>query len=473
MLERKDLRNYQRRAVKFLKDNPCSGMFVDMGMGKTISTLTALADLLRKGQVKKVLLIAPLRVCQGVWKQESRKWDHTKHLRFSYVIGSESERLRGLNKDADVYLVNVENIKWLVYVLRHYARRKGVSWMFDTLVIDESSMFKTANTQRFGTFRHVVRKFQRRHILTGTPSPNGLEDVWSQVYILDRGERLCPRIGDFRSRFFDPSGFRGLSYTPREESRDKVANIISDIVMTLRAEDWLDLPPEIKTNVWVDLPPKVRCLYDKMELEMFLQLDKGIAEAKIAAGVTAKCHQIANGAIFVTDQHNEKDWQKLHDAKIDALEEVVNGTGCPMLVAYYFQHDLARLRKKYPKAPAIKDCKNKSQLDKLQKEWNAGKHPVLFVHPQGSGHGLNLQDGGYAITFFSLLFGHEPYRQVIERIGAARQVGKAERVLVKHILARNTVDEALLASQIRKFDDERSFVKAVRDYREVRRMVLG
>lgn len=471
MLERKNLRNYQRRAAKFLKDNPTSGMFVDMGMGKTISTLTALADLFAKGEVRKVLLIAPLRVCQGVWRQESRKWEHTRHLKFSYVLGSETERLRGLNKEAQIYLVNVENLKWLIYVLKHYIRRKGVEWPFDTLVIDESSMFKTANTQRFKTFRHVVRRFERRHILTGTPSPNGLEDVWSQAYILDRGQRLGRRVGDFRSRFFDTTGFRGLSYTPREESRDKVAHMLSDIVMTLRAEDWLDLPPEIKTEVWVDLPPAARKLYDKMELEMFLELDKGIAEAKIAAGVTAKCHQIANGAIFVTDKENETVWQKLHDSKIDALDEVINGTGCPMLVAYYFQHDLARLRKKYPKAPAVKDAKTRQQLDKLQREWNAGQHPIMFIHPQGAGHGLNLQDGGYAITFFSLLFGHEPYRQVIERIGAARQVGKAKQVLVKHILARDTVDEALLASQRMKFDNERSFIKAVRDYRDIRAML--
>lgn len=469
MLTRKQMRNYQRRAAKFLKDNPASGMFVDMGMGKTVSTLTALADLIAKGEVQKVLLVAPLRVCQGVWRQEARKWEHLKHLTFKLITGDEEARLRALNSNAQIHLINVENLRWLIYVLKHYCRRKGNEWPYDTLVIDESSMFKTAKTKRFTTIRHTVGRFERRHILTGTPAPNGIEDIWAQIYILDKGQRLRSRVGDFRSQFFDRGGFMGKETYERENTREKVAAKISDIILTLRAEDWLDLPPMIKSEEWVDLPPKARKIYNRMEEEMFLELEKGTTQAAHAAVVTAKCHQLANGAIFLTDSENSTVWEQVHDAKMEALEAIVEETGCPMLVAYYFKHDLERLRKKWKKAPAIVDARNAKELDRMQAEWNNGDHPVMFVHPQGAGHGLNLQKGGYALTFFSLLFGHEPYRQVIERIGPARQVGTGRTVLIKHILARDTVDEALLASQRMKFDNERGFIKAVRDYRDIQR----
>lgn len=471
MLTRDKMRHYQRRAAKFLKDNPQSGMFVDMGMGKTVSTLTALADLLAKGEIKRVLIVAPLRVVEGVWRQEARKWEHLRHLTFKMITGNEEQRLMALNSKAQIHLINVDNLRWLIYVLKHYCRRRGAEWPYDTLVIDESSMFKTAKTKRFTTVRHTVSRFERRHILTGTPAPNGIEDIWAQVYILDKGQRLRSRVGEFRSQFFDKGGFMGKETFERDNTREQVAARISDIILTLRAEDHLDLPPMIKSEEWIDLPPKARKVYDQMEREMFLELEKGTTQAAHAAVVTAKCHQIANGAIFLTDEGNETVWQKIHDAKLEALEAVVEETGCPMLVAYYFKHDLARLRKKWPKAPCIAEAKGAKQLDAMQAAWNDGKFPIMFVHPQGAGHGLNLQHGGYALTFFSLLFGHEPYRQVIERIGPARQVGTGRTVLIKHILARDTVDEALLASQRFKFDNERGFIKAVRDYRDIKQIL--
>lgn len=472
MLNRANLRNYQRRAVKFLKDNPQSALFVDMGLGKTVSVLTALNDLFARGEVERVLVVAPLRVAQGVWTQEAKKWEHLSHLKFSLILGDEVERLNAMNSKAPIHVVNVDNLRWLLFVLRHHCRGGRKPWPYDTLIIDESSMFKTAKTKRFSTIRNYVGRFYRRHIMTGTPAPNGVEDIWAQIYIVDKGERLQARVGEFRSRFFDRGGFRGLKHEAREDTPKKVAAAISDVVLTLRAEDWLDLPPLLKSEVWVDLPPKARKLYEKMEQEMFLELDKGSTIAQHAAVVTAKCHQLANGAIFLTDDKNQKVWQAVHDAKMEALEEIVDGTGCPLLVCYYFQHDLERLRKKWPKAPAIKDAKNATELDRIQREWNAGKHRIMFLHPQGAGHGLNLQDGGYAMAFYSLLFGHEAYSQVIERIGPARQVGKARAVLVKHILAMDTVDEALLMSQRRKHDDERGFIRAVKDYREVK-LALG
>lgn len=471
MLERDKLRNYQRRAVRFIKEHPQSGLFLDMGLGKTVSTLTALADLLKAGEVGRVLLVGPLRVMQGVWRQEARKWAHTRHLTFKLLHGNEQQRLLALQSKAQVHLINVENLRWLLYVLKHMERRKGFVWPYDTLIVDESSLFKKAGTKRFTTLRHTLGRFERRHILTGTPAPNGLMDLWSQVYIVDQGARLGESVKRYRQRFFDAGGYMGYERTPVEGAKEKIAELISPIILTMRAEDWLELPPLVKSEVWVDLPPAARTVYDRMEREMFLELEQGTTEATHAATLTAKCHQIANGALFLQDAAGRQVWQQVHEAKLDALEETLDGTGSNALVAYYFKHDLERLRKRYPKAPCVKDAKNDKELARLQAEWNAGEHRVMFIHPQGAGHGLNLQDGGHLLVFFSLLFHHEAYRQVIERIGPARQVGKAKRVLVRHILARDTVDEALLDSQRRKFANERGFIQSVKDYRDIREML--
>lgn len=471
MLNLSHLRNYQRRARTFMKRNPESGFFLDMGLGKTVSTLTAMAELIEAGEVKKILLVAPLRVVQGVWKQEARKWEHLQHLRFTLITGNEEQRLLALRSTAEIHLVNVENFRWLLYVLKHLSRRKGFDWPYDTLIIDESSMFKSASAKRFVTLRHMLGRFERRHILTGTPSPNGIMDIWSQMFIVDQGKRLGDSITRYKSRFFTKGGYMGYSHIEDKDAMDKVAKLISPAILTMRSEDWLELPPLIKDEVWVDLPPAARKLYARMEEEMFIELEGGTSEASHAASVSMKCHQLANGAVYLDSETGDKQWRPVHDAKIEALKEIVEGSGSNALVAYYFGHDLERLRKAFPKAPVIKDAKNQHELDKMIRDWNAGKHRVMFIHPQGAGHGLNLQDGGHLLVFFSLLFGHEPYRQVIERIGPARQVGKAARVFCKHILARDTVDEALLAAQKRKFDNERGFIKCLKEYREIKELL--
>lgn len=469
MLDRDNLRNYQRRSVAFLKRNPCSGLFLDMGLGKTVSVLTALSDLFKMGKVKRVLVVGPLRVVQGVWSQEAQKWRHLNHLTFKDLTGSEMQRLKSLDSPAKIHLINVENLRWLLYVLKHLSRRKGFVWPYDAVIFDESSLFKAPGSKRFTTLRYLLKNFERRHILTGTPTPRGLLDLWAQMFIVDQGTRLGSTVQRYKSRFFHPSGYMGYTHEPDEGAPEKIASLISPVVLTLRAEDWLDLPPLIKDEVWVDLPPKARKAYDTMEREMFIDLDNGQAYAAHAAGAMSKCHQIANGQVYLTDDMGVKTgWEAIHEAKLEALQEIIDGTGSNALIAYYFKPDLERLRKKYPKAPVLADVKNKAQLTKLQNEWNAGQHPVMLIHPQGAGHGLNLQDGGHLLIFYSLLFGAEPYRQVIERIGPARQVGKAKHVLIKHVVARGTVDEALLASQRRKYDDERGFIKSLKEYRDQR-----
>lgn len=471
MLTKDNLRGYQKRGYKFIKKNKTSGLFLDMGLGKTIITLTALSELLDECAIRRVLLVAPLRVVQGVWRQEAKKWKHTRHLSFKLLHGNERYRMTAMHSKAQIHLLNVENLHWLLHMLAHYSRRKDFKWPYDCLVIDESSLFKTASSKRFVALRHRLKKFDRRHILTGTPAPNGLQDLWSQIFVLDQGDRLGHRVDSYRSRFFESSGFKGYGLTADDGAREKIAKLLSDIVLTMRAEDYLDLPPMLKQEMWVDLPPKARKLYDTMEREMFVELDRGTAEAEHAATVMAKCWQIANGFLYLEDSLGAKVWEPVHDAKIDALKEILDGTGQNMLVAYWHKPDLERLRKAFPKALVLADAKGANQLDQIQKKWNTGLHRMMLVHPQGAGHGLNLQDGAHMIVFYSMLFGHEAYRQVIERIGQARQQGRDLTVVVKHLLARNTVDEAMLLAQRFKADNERGFIKALHDYRAIREML--
>lgn len=470
MLLRHNLRNYQKRGVDFIKDEPFAGLFEDMGLGKTVQVLTAAADLLASNKVQRILLVAPLRPAQGVWRQEARKWQHLKHLTFKMLTGNERQRLLAMNSKAQIHIINVDNLVWLLQVLK--TRRKKYGWPYDMLVIDESSMFKTPKAKRFSSLRWQLKWFKRRVILTGTPAPKGLLDLWSQIFILDQGQRLGEQVDRYRSRFFSPTGYMGHGYKPDENAEEAITRLISPLVLTLRAEDWLELPPTLKQEVYVDLPPKARAIYSRLEEEMFLELESGSTEALSAASLSSKCWQMANGFLYLEDGDGAKTWQAIHDAKLQALQEVVDGTGGNMLVAYWFKPDLARLKALYPKAPAIADCKNEKALAKLQDEWNAGKHPVMFVHPQGAGHGLNLQGGGNAMTFYSMLWGREYYAQVTERIGAARQVATGrDHVMIKHIIARNTVDEVMLATQRMRHADERKVIKLLLDYRDVQEIL--
>lgn len=287
MLTRDKLRGYQKRAVDFIKKHSRAGLFLDMGLGKTVSTLTALSDLLDKGVVTRVLLVAPLRPAEGVWRQEARKWQHTRHITFKMLTGNERTRLLALKSQAQVHIINVDNLRWLLYTLRAMKQ----PWPYDMLVIDESSMFKTPSAKRFNTLRYQLKKFPRRVILTGTPMPKGLLDLWSQIFILDEGDRLCSTVKHYRARFFTKR-FDGYGYDADEGAEEKILKLIEPLVLTMRAEDYLELPPTIKQEVYVDLPPKARALYRKLEDEMFLELEHGTAEALHPASLSAKCWQI-------------------------------------------------------------------------------------------------------------------------------------------------------------------------------------
>lgn len=469
-LLREDMRNYQTRGARFVKRHSRAGLFIDMGLGKTIIVLTALVDMLKAGTIQKVLVVAPVRVMQGVWRQEAKKWDHTKGLTFRLIDGSESQRLKALNSSAQIHIVSPDNLPWLMRVLASRSRKNG--WPYDTLVIDESSMFKTPKSRRFTLLRHRVKRFERRIIMTGTPAPKSLLDVWSQVFILDEGHRLGEKIDRFRSRFSSPGGYYGKQRTVDEGAEEEVVRLISDIVLTMRAEDYLELPEVIEQPVYVDMPDKAWGLYRKLEEEMFLELECGSTEAVSAAVLSSKCWQIANGFLFLEDGDGDRTWQAIHDAKLHALKEVVEGIGGNVLVCYWFKPDLLRLKKLYPKAPCLSEAKNARELNKIQAEWNAGKHRVMFLHPQSTGHGLNLQVGGNAMVFYSMLWGREPYAQVKERIGAARQVGRVDNVLYKYLIARGTVDEAMLATQKHRFTKERDMLRMLKEYRDIREMLV-
>lgn len=469
MLKRSDMRGYQNTAATFIKRKTRAGLFLDMGLGKTVSTLTAVSDLLSHGVTNRVLVVAPLRPAQGVWRQEARKWQHLKHLTFKLLTGNEPQRLLALNSQAQIHIINVDNLRWLLQVLRSRIKKHG--WPYDMLVIDESSMFKTPKSKRFSSLRWQLKRFERRVILTGTPAPKGLLDLWGQVFILDEGLRLGAQVERYRSRFFHPSGYMSYGYSADPGAEQQIMELISPLILTMRAEDWLELPQVLEQTVYVDLPPKARSLYQQLEAEMFLQLENGSTEALSAASLSSKCWQMANGALILEDEIGERTWQAIHDAKLEALSEIIDGVGSNVLIAYWFKHDLARLKSMFPKAPVVAEAKNERALARMQDEWNAGKHRVMLVHPQGSGHGLNFQGGGNVMVFFSMLWGREAYAQVKERMGASRQVGLRDHVMYKYIVARDTVDELMLSTQRMRHADERRYIKMLKDYRDVQELL--
>lgn len=437
---------------------------MDMGLGKTITVLSVIKALFHKGNLDRpVLIVGPIRVIYGVWMQEAAQWTHTHKLTFSIVHGNAKQRVAALDTKADIYLTNPENMVWLLTMLQTPKALKN--WPFGMLVIDESSAFKSAGTKRFGKLRHYVHLFKYRLILSGTPAPNSLMEIWSQMYIVDNGDRLGTSFSRFKSRFFVPENVH-VDYPtliPRRGSEQYIHRLIRDIALSMEIQDWKDVPPTVMNEVKVVLPAQARAIYDRFEEEMFLEMDKGDIEALSAATLSMKCQQIANGAIYSIDRNTQqKIWELVHNAKLDALEEIIEETGSPVLVGYYFKHDLFRLRAKYPDAPFFTRSKN----DDLEREWNAGKHRIVFAHPASAAHGMNLQYGpGHTIVMFSLTWSYERYKQLLARIGFARAQRK---VIVHHIIAENTVDSAIMQAMQRKAHGNAALINALKEYRHVR-----
>lgn len=437
MRTRKDLRGYQRRAISFVtKKRRYSALFIDMGLGKTIIMLTAIVDLIKSGQVSAVLVVAPIRVMQGVWRQESREWEHTRKLKFSVVHGTEAKRVKALEEPAHVHLINPEGLKWL---RSYYGTRK---WPWDMLVVDESVMFSDPTTKRFKSLRAGLHNFKRRVILTGKPTPRTLLQLWPQMYIVDRGYSLGQRFTEFRSNYFHKTGYMGYKLVPKEGAEEQIVESMSPRVVRLDARDWLELPQVINNYIWVDLPENVMRLYRQFEQEMFMEWleDLEEVEASTTAVVSQKCRQIAGGAIYTSDiETGERKWRPLHDAKLEAMREVIDSLqGEPALVPYQFKHDLIRLKALLPEAKVFE----KDNVDRTIAKWNRRRYPQLLLHPRNAAHGLNLQKGGHNIVWFNPTLSYDQHSQLIGRL--ARSGQKNSHVVNHMILARNTVDEIMV-----------------------------
>ena len=417
---------YQQAAIDWILQHKNSGLFLEMGLGKTVITLTAVSQM----NFTRVLVIAPLRVAATVWAEEAQKWDHLHGLTFSKVLGSLKEREQALKRNADVYIINRENVPWLV---NYQATLK--KWPFDVLVLDELSSFKSPKAERFKALRRVLPA--TRHVigLTGTPSPNGLIDLWSQIYLLDRGERLGKFVGSYRDKYFIPGQRNGqvvFNWVPVSGAPKEIYSKISDICMSMTAADYLTMPERRDIVYPVSLTLRAQQAYDTMERDLVLPLSDRPITAQNAAVLTGKLLQLANGAIYTEDTGS---YVTTHSAKLDALEDLIEAAnGEPVLVYYAFKHDAARIRQRFPGARQLLTPEDVH-------DWNAGKIPLLLAHPASAGHGLNLQQGGHIIIWFGLTWSLELYQQANARL--YRQ-GQSRPVTVYHITAKDTIDDEVL-----------------------------
>lgn len=425
MLSRQDVHEYQNRGVDFICRKSKVALWLDLGLGKTVTSLTAIADLIDSMTVSKVLVIAPLRVANTVWAQEAANWSHLCHLSFSVCTGSEKSRIASLNKTADVYVINRENVKWLV----EFYKRK---WPFDMVVIDESSSFKSSKSQRFKALRKVNDKIERMVQLTGTPSSNGLMDLWAQIALLDDGERLGKSMTHFKNRYFE-SDYMGYNWSPKQGSNEQIQSKIDDIVMTMRASDYLELKEPIIVKESVSLPSKVKKQYNELEKEFLIEIDDEEVSAVSAAALANKLLQLCNGAVYTDDKGN---YSELHKGKLDTLSEIVDeNPNENVLVAYNYKSDLARIKERFPDAVVL------DKKGDAVESWNKGEIKMLLAHPASAGHGLNLQKGGSMIVWFGLNWSLELYQQFNGRLN--RQ-GQTKPVRIIHLVAEDCIDERVL-----------------------------
>lgn len=434
---------YQEYAKEFIVSRKVSALFLDCGLGKTVITLTAIWELLLDYfEIRKVIILAPLRVSRDTWRGELEKWDHLSGIEMSLVLGSEKERRSALNRRANVYVINRENVEWLV---------ENYRWDFDMVVIDELSSFKSHKAKRFKALKKVRPMVKRIIGLTGTPAPNGLIDLWAEIGILDMGQRLGRFIGGYRERFFMPdkrSREMVFSYKPRDGAEEAIYGLISDICISMKAVDYLDMPECIYNRVEVAMNEKERKLYGQLEKDMLLPFADGDIDAVNAAALSGKLLQMANGAVY-DENGNVK---HIHDRKLEVLEDLVEAAnGKPVLIAYWYQHDLDRIKKR---VGAV-------ELDTAEdmQGWNAREIPVAVIHPASAGHGLNLQAGGSTLIWFGLTWSLELYQQTNARLW--RQ-GQKETVVVHHLVAKGTLDEKVMAALEKKDCGQSALVEAVK-----------
>lgn len=443
MPSRNDLHPYQHRMIDFIYNTPKCAVWAGLGLGKTITTLTAITDLLDSLTVCKVLIIAPLRVANSVWHTEAKRWTHTKDLTFSIVTGSEKERISALFKSADIYVINRENVQWLV---EHYKTK----WPYDLVVIDESSSFKSASSQRFKALKKVRTLTDRMVQLTGTPSPNGLIDVWSQMFLLDGGERLGKTMSAYKMRFFQ-TGHNGYTLKPVNNADKIIHRLIDDMVISLNVDDYLQMPERIDTVMRVNMPPARLAEYKQLERDFIMQINDAEIVAYNAATLAGKLLQYCNGAMYTDELKN---WTEIHTAKLDALDEILEDNQDEnLLIAYNYKTDLIRLKTRYPDAVVLDNDPD------IITRWNNGEIKMLLAHPASAGHGLNLQHGGSIIVWFGLNWSLELYQQFNGRL---RRQGQTKPVRIVHIVADGCIDDKVMKAIDDKATTQQHLIDALK-----------
>lgn len=442
---RYDPHDYQKYATSFILDHPVSAVFLEMGLGKTVASLTAIYDLvLDSFLIRKVLVVAPLRVARDTWPSEMRKWDHLKGLTWSVAVGSETERRAALMRKTDVYVINRENVEWLV-------ERSGFPFDFEMVVVDELSSFKSHQAKRFRSLMKARPLVKRIVGLTGTPSSNGLMDLWAEFRLLDMGQRLGRFITAYRESYFRPDRRNGAivySYKPLKGAEEAIYDRISDITISMRTSDYLRLPECVVNEVPVSMDPEERKAYDRLRDDMTASLDGKVIDAVNAAALSNKLLQMANGAVYGENGETVR----IHDRKLDCLEDLIEGmNGKPVLVAYWFRHDAERIKARFD----VREIKTSKDIE----DWNSGRIPVAIIHPASAGHGLNLQQGGSTLIWFGLTWSLELYQQTNARL---HRQGQTETVYIHHILCKDTIDGDVMRALRRKEKTQDALIDAVR-----------
>ena len=443
---------YQAFATNFILEHPIAAILLDMGLGKSIITLTAIEELMHdRFEVSRVLVIAPLRVATNTWPSEIKKWDHLKDITYSVAVGTEAQRKAALAEKADIYIINRENVQWLI-------EKSGIPFDFDMVVIDELSSFKSNQAKRFKSLVKMRPRVKRIVGLTGTPSSNGLMDLWAEFRLLDMGERLGRYIGQYRRAYFMPDKRNGdiiYSYKPLPGAEEAIYKRIGDITISMRSKDYLKMPKCVINEVPVWMETHQSELYEQLKQEMVISLKGSEINAANAAALSGKLLQMANGAVY--DGMGEPFF--IHDGKLNALEDLIEGAnGKPVLIAYWYKHDLDRIKARF----GVREIKADSDIT----DWNAGNIPVAVIHPASAGHGLNLQAGGSTLIWFGLTWSLELYQQTNARLW--RQ-GQTDTVVIHHIITKDTIDEDVMTSLRKKERTQSSLINAVKARLEVRR----
>ena len=437
--------NYQNYAKDFILAHKVSALFLDCGLGKTITTLTAINELMYDSfEISKVLIIAPLRVAQSTWKDEIEKWDHLNLLRYSIAVGDEKERLKALKQNSDIYIINRENVDWLV-------TKSGIDFNFNMLIIDELSSFKSHTSKRFKSLLKIRPYFERVVGLTGTPSSNGLMDLWAEFRVLDLGERLGRYITHYRNEYFLPDKRNGaviFSYKPQPNAEERIYRRLADMTISMKSTEYLKMPELILNDIEINLDEEDQIKYKKFKKEMVMTIQEKEIDAINAASLSNKLIQLANGSIYDED----KKFYEVHNKKLDKLEEIIeSANGKPVLVAYWFKADKERIEKRFK----VREIKTADDI----KQWNKGMIDLALIHPASAGHGLNLQSGGSTLVWFSLTWSLELYQQTNARL--YRQ-GQKDTVVIHHLIIKNTIDEDIMKSLKRKDKTQESLMKAVK-----------